>query len=116
MNALIVDDELDISRMVAKILEKEGISATYVGSLDEARIKITSNDYDLFFLDLHLPDGIGFDLFKEIREQTDHPNVIIISAFDGDEEIKMAQELNALDFIHKPFSKQSVLEAIHKLI
>ena len=112
MKALIVDDEKDIGLMVSKFLTKEGLEAEYVSTITNARKKIDEEDYSVFFLDLHLPDGTGFDLVPQIKQTNKDSKVIVISAYDGREETQQARELGISTFIKKPFSRQQVLEAI----
>lgn len=115
MKALIVDDEADIGIMVSRFLNKSGVEAEYVTRIEAARKKIASQNYQLYFLDLHLPDGTGFDLMDEIKAQEEEPNVIIISAYDGIEETRTAAEHGVKHFIKKPFSKSQVIEAVQDL-
>ena len=68
MKALIIDDEHDIGLMISKILTKEGIETDHTGFIKSARKMIHSKDYSIFFLDLNLPDGSGFELVPEIHK------------------------------------------------
>ncbi len=113
---LIVDDEEDIGLMVSKSLIKEGYPAEYVTRIETAKKKINENDYQLFLLDLNLPDGTGFDLIPLIKELNKEAKVIIISAFDGPEESRKIRENQVSDFIKKPFSKLQVINAVNHLI
>jgi DNA-binding response OmpR family regulator len=112
MRALIVDDEEDIGFMTKVILNNEGIVAEATQSIRQAVYKIHENAYDLYFLDLNLPDGSGFDLVPQIRDSNQQAVVIIISAHDGNEEIKKADELGVDAFIKKPFTKKDIHQAI----
>lgn len=115
MRALIVDDEADIGIMTKIILKNEGIRADDVNSIKEAKTKIRQNDYDIYFLDLNLPDGSGFDLMPQIRKKNEAAGIVIISAFDGVAEIRKAHELEVDDFIKKPFSKRDIKKAIEDI-
>ncbi len=115
LKALIVDDEEDIGLMVARFLKKEGLEADYVNRIQKAKEKIINGDYNFFFLDLNLPDGTGFDLVPDIKSHNNDPKVVIISAFDGINETKKANEMGVDIFIKKPFTKNEVLEAVRDL-
>ncbi len=115
MRALIVDDEEDIGIMTKIILRKEGISADDVTSIEDAKAKIRHNDYDLYFLDLNLPDGTGFDLMPQIKKKNEDAGIVIISAFDGETETRKANEFKVDDFIKKPFSKHDIKKAIEEI-
>jgi DNA-binding response OmpR family regulator len=112
MNALVVDDEEDIGLMVSKILQKEGYQTDYVGNVKEARNKMEKMHYTIYFLDLKLPDGSGFDLIPKIREYKKKSRVIIISAHNGFAEKKKAKELEVDEFIPKPFTKSDIIETL----
>ncbi len=115
MRALIVDDEEDIGIMTKIILSKEGIRADEVTSIEDAKTKIRKNDYDLYFLDLNLPDGTGFDLMPQIRKKNEGAGIIIISAFDGVAETRKANEFGVDEFIKKPFSKHDIRKAVEEI-
>ncbi len=57
---LILDDEEEICFLLAALLSKMGYQTDYVHTLDDGIQKISSEQpFDLFFLDLNLPDGLG---------------------------------------------------------
>ena len=99
MNALIVDDENDIALIVSRILTKRGLTVKYLDRITKARKEISCHTYDLFLLDLNLPDGTGFDLIPLIRENNEKARIFIISAYDGITEMKKAKEMNISAFI-----------------
>lgn len=112
MKALIVDDELDIGWIISKFLTSKLFEAEYVDSIEKARQKIYNDTYDVFFLDLNLPDGTGFDLIPDIRKKNSESKIIVISAYDGITETRRAKEMGVDLFIKKPFTKKQVLEAV----
>ncbi|UXP32536.1 response regulator [Reichenbachiella agarivorans] len=115
MRALIVDDEEDIGWMVSKFLQSEGLEVEYVSRIEKAQYKINEHPYEVYFLDLNLPDGSGFDLIPSIRKQEIDSKVVVISAHDGIYEINQAKEMNVDLFIKKPFTKKQVVDAIEDL-
>ena len=112
MTALIVDDEEDIGLMIKLMLKKKAIDADYVSRIENAHKRIANNQYDLFVLDLNLPDGSGFDLIPAIRLQSENPKIIIISAYDGSAEKSKSIEYGVASFIKKPFKKQDLYKAV----
>ncbi len=115
MNALIVDDEEDIGFIVSRMLTKNGFSVKYLNRITKAWKAIEENRYDIFFLDLNLPDGTGFDIIPLIREKNKEAKIFIISAHDGITEKKKAKEMKVNAFIKKPFGKKDILNAIENL-
>lgn len=110
--ALIVDDEEDIGFIVSKLLKKEGMTVSYASSIGKGRQLLSSQEFDVVFLDLHLPDGTGFDLVPKIQQQQKKAKIIIISAFDGVEESRKSNEFGIKHFIKKPFDRHQVMEAV----
>ena len=112
MKALIVDDEDDIGFMVSRFLKKEGIATDVSNRIKDARKQLNQKDYDLYILDINLPDGTGFDLIPTIHEQNDPYNIVMISAHDGPEEARKLDEFQVDAFIKKPFTKNEVIQVV----
>lgn len=115
MNVLIVDDEEDIGVMLTRFLNREGIDTIYADRISKAAEIISDQQFDFYLLDLHLPDGTGFDLIPAIRNQQGNPRIIVISAYDGIAETERANELSVDRFIRKPFTRKEVLQTISDL-
>lgn len=100
---LIVDDEPELSRMVNKILRREGFTKVIsAGDCQQARKLFTSETPDGVILDVSLPDGDGFSLMREFRAVSAVP-VLFLSARDEDENRLLGLGLGADDYITKPF-------------
>lgn len=112
MHVLIVDDERDIGFLIRGILMQIDVSSEVARNLRMARDFIKENTFDLYFIDINLPDGSGFDLVRELSNVNGIPDIVIISAFDGQEEREEASALGVRKFINKPFTKKEILEAI----
>ncbi|MBS1830270.1 MAG: sigma-54-dependent Fis family transcriptional regulator [Acidobacteria bacterium] len=107
---LIVDDEENIGRSLQWILEGDGCTVTVCRSA--AEFQSAGNRFDLYLLDVRLPDGNGIDLLRQIRQQGSQSPVIMIS---GHGTIAMAVEavrLGAFDFLEKPLARERVLLAV----
>jgi DNA-binding response OmpR family regulator len=116
MEALIVDDERDIGFMTKVILKKRGINTKDVTTISEAVHEIRNKDFGIYFLDLNLPDGTGFDLIPQIREKNKAAGIIIISAFDDIAESQKAACFKVNAFIKKPFSTADILNAVDQIL
>ena len=73
-----------------------------------AKKMILANKYDLILLDVMLPDGDGFSLYKEKKENIQVP-VIFLTAKDLEDDIVCGFELGAVDYIVKPFHNRELL-------
>ena len=86
MKILLVEDNKSIIKGLEYAFAQNGYSCEYCLSLDEAVRKAPFN-YDVAVLDIMLPDGNGFDLFKKIRRYSDLP-VIFLTAVDDEDSKK----------------------------
>ena len=112
---LIVDDETDICLLLSGLLRRLGYQPTCAHLIEEGRQFLSSQQFDAVFLDLNLPDGLGFDLLSLIRQQQSDTKIIMISAFDGQAERRRATEMGADYFIGKPFTRLSVETALQTI-
>jgi two-component system OmpR family response regulator len=109
---LIVDDEADICLLLSGLLKRMGYQPTCANFLEEGRQRLAQQQYDAVFLDLSLPDGVGFELLSHIRMSESNTKVIMISAFDGLAERKRASQEGADYFIGKPFNRKTIEQAL----
>ncbi len=112
MRVLIVDDEIDICRLVCWIIQQAGVPCDSVHNVNEARKRIKENNYDLYLLDIKLPDGNGFDLVDPIKELNNNAEIVMISAFDDKKEHEIAGSMGIKRFISKPFTKNDILAVL----
>ena len=100
---LFVDDEPELLSMVEGILEKEGYqNIRRAASVKEALEVFQEWTPEMAVLDVMLPDGDGFGLFKKIRERSDIP-VLFLTARGEEEDKFLGLGLGADDYIVKPF-------------
>ncbi|MEO9871967.1 response regulator [Ekhidna sp.] len=115
MSVLIVDDEEDIGLMISVFLKKQGLKTDFSARINSAKEMIEKNNYSIFFLDLNLPDGTGFDLIPLIKQKDPNSGIIVISAYDSADEMKRATDLGSDLFIKKPFSRNEIIGAVNTL-
>lgn len=113
MKILLVEDNKSIIKGLEYAFAQNGYSCEYCLSLDEAVRKAPFN-YDAAVLDIMLPDGNGFDLFKKIRRYSDLP-VIFLTAVDDEDSVVNGLELGADDYITKPFSTRELIVRIKRV-
>lgn len=105
---LIVDDEEAIARLLEKVLKKEGFAHISLAfSAKEALIHFEKEEPDLVLLDIMLPDGNGYDLFKSFEKIKKVP-ILFISAKNEEVDRLLGFALGAEDYISKPFSPKEV--------
>ncbi len=106
---LIVEDEEDIARLIARTLEKESFEPLIATSLSEAQKLISQKLPALIILDLMLPDGDGLELCKSLRFREEKGVPVIILTAKGEEVDRiLGFEMGADDYIVKPFSPREL--------
>ncbi|MFK3915983.1 sigma 54-interacting transcriptional regulator [Psychrobacter sp. NPDC078501] len=118
--ALVVDDEVDLCRLMQITLTKMGIRSDVAYTLSQARTFWQDNDYDFCLTDLKLPDGSGLELVKEISNSSNIPIAVITAHGSMDLAIE-ALKLGAFDFVNKPLELprlrqlvENALKVIHQ--
>ena len=113
IRTIIVDDEEHARNRLSYMLkEEEHIDVIGVCSNGiEAISAIEKEKPDLLFLDIEMPEVNGFDVLNNL-EVEQLPIVIFVTAFS--EYAVKAFEVNALDYVHKPFDKERLSKAIKK--
>lgn len=109
---LVVDDEKEICFLLSKMLKKIGFDVHSANSVSEGRKLLKRKTYKLIFLDLGLPDGLGFSLIPYTKKMNADIKVIMITAFEGDKERKKALIAGAHYFMPKPFNGKMIAQAL----
>jgi DNA-binding response OmpR family regulator len=115
LKLFVLEDDEAIGIGLSYSLENEGYEVVLAKDVKSA-IKTISNDkFDLYILDLTLPDGNGYDVCKTIKAQGDLP-VIFLTAYDDEVNVVMGFELGADDYISKPFRVKELLARIKSVL
>ncbi len=113
MKAIIIDDETRVRNTITKLVESNFPDVSIVasaGDIESGYKMVTELNPDILFLDIHLPDGNGFDLLKKI--ETISFKLIFVTAHE--EYALQAIKLSALDYILKPIDQDELSNAINK--
>lgn len=100
--ALIVDDEVDLCRLMQMTLKRMQIDAMVAYDYATAVAFLTEHSFDFCLTDLRLPDGSGLDLVKLISSQYADTPVAVITAHGSMDLAIEALKLGAFDFVNKP--------------
>jgi two-component system KDP operon response regulator KdpE len=112
---LLVDDEVQILRVLRINLEARGYLVTTSQSGDEALSFVRDNQPDLVILDLELAGTSGLEVLEALRRSSNVP-VIILSARSGDPEKLLALDEGANDFLSKPFRMGDLIMRVRALL
>ncbi len=108
---LIVEDDLDIQELLQEFLQEAGYIAETACDGVEAISMFTEFSYDLILLDIMLPKINGYNVCELIRKQSQIP-IIMLTALGSEEEQIRGLDLQADDYITKPFSVPILLRKI----
>lgn len=100
---LLIEDDVDLRRLVANALSKDGHHVETAATAIEALESVPGGNFELLILDLGLPDMDGQDLLKMIRAITEVP-VIAATARGADEVVVATLDAGADDYLVKPFT------------
>src|SRR5699024_10066940 len=92
-----------------------GFEPEEVYNKNDALKKIEETSYDLYLLDLTLPDGTGYEICKKIKEKGDAP-VIFLTACDDEVNVVMGLDMGADDYITKPFRIRELISRIKSVM
>lgn len=107
---LIIEDDLDISNLIANILKNDNYHYKQAFSGTEG-LMLINEGFDLVILDLMIPGKTGEEVISEIREKTNIPVLILTSITDQDKKLELFLK-GANDYITKPFNNDELLARV----
>lgn len=115
---LIVDDDLNIQKLLTKMLSRYQYQAEAASDGFEAGLKVMEFKPDLIILDLFMPRMSGFEMCKRIKKNsaTSHIKILIITGYDTQENKNRIMEAGADDYLGKPLKKEIFLKKVEKLL
>lgn len=112
---LIIDDEVQIRRLLDITLSASGYKISEASSAKEGLALAALGKFVLIILDLGLPDADGLDILKKLREWYQKP-ILILSVRNSEEDIIKALDHGANDYLTKPFRTGELLARIRVAI
>src|SRR6266536_3233072 len=106
--ALIIDDDVQIRRLLRVVLESENYQVIEAETGQQGLMEIAGRRPDVIVLDLGLPDLEGLEVLKRLREWSEAP-VIVLTVRDDVQEKVAALDAGADDYVTKPFSTPELL-------
>lgn len=107
-SVLIIDDEVQIRRLLRVALEANDYVVSEAEQGQQGLAEIATRRPDVIILDLGLPDLDGVEVLKRLREWSETP-VLILSVRDAEEQKVAALDAGADDYVTKPFSTVELL-------
>jgi len=111
-NILIVDDNKDFADVFCDLLRSKTYKADSCYGGKQALSMLKDEDYDIFFVDIRMPEMDGIETLIEIKKKKPESTVIMMTGYSVDEMVHRALEENATDIIYKPFEVDKVISLI----
>lgn len=112
---LLVDDDLELTELLAELLALEGFNVTVVHNGQEALSILKTQSFDLMLLDIMMPVLNGVETLKQLRKTSSMP-VLMLSARDDDIDRVLGLELGADDYLPKPFNDRELVARIKAIL
>ena len=106
--ALVIDDEVQIRRLLRVALESENYQVDEAQTGQQGLVEIANRKPAIILLDLGLPDMEGLEVLKRLREWSEAP-VLVLSVRDDEAGKVAALDAGAEDYVTKPFSTPELL-------
>ncbi|RKJ18580.1 DNA-binding response regulator [bacterium D16-50] len=115
MKIMLVEDNETIILGLEYLLSREGYQVVTAKDRKQALAGLEQGGLDLVVLDVALPDGSGFDVCREVREQG-HTPVIFLTAMDEERYVVKGLDMGADDYIVKPFRNRELVSRIKSVL
>jgi two-component system cell cycle response regulator len=111
-NIILVEDDENISHLLAFQLQRAGYAVRQASTIAAARELFRDGAWDLAILDRGLPDGDGIDLCGELRASSQHGYIVMVTGSGSDEAKLEGFAHGADDYVTKPFQVDELLARI----
>lgn len=115
MRILLVEDDRTIASGLEYSLTQGGYEVAVASCAAQAVERMSETEFDLYLLDLTLPDGSGYDICRRVKEKADRP-VVFLTACDDEINVVTGLDMGADDYITKPFRIREVLSRIKSVL
>lgn len=113
---LLVEDDVILSETLVELLEFEGYDVSLAGSGNEALELSSKCEFELFILDVNIPDFNGFELLEMLRDANNLTPAIFLTSMNDIKSLSRGFELGAEDYIKKPFDFDELIVRIKAIL
>ncbi len=113
---LVVEDEMEIRQLMSLHLIRQGYQVKECASAEEAMRAIDQHQFSLIVLDWMLPGISGLEVMKYLRNKTEAPSVLMVTAKTEPQDIVQGLEKGADDYLTKPFDPAIFLARVKALL
>lgn len=116
MRILLVEDEPDAARLLAKGLREQRYAVDVAPDGEAAVFQASVNDYDLLILDVLLPRKDGFEVCREVRAAGGQMPILLLTARDAVQDRIAGLDYGADDYLTKPYDFHELLARVRALL
>jgi len=116
MKILLVEDDEFIGESIKDYLELQDNRVDYYSSPLKALEEVYPSHYDIFLLDINMPEMNGYEFYEELKRYASDVPVIFITAYSDMDHVEKAFEIGAADYIKKPFELKELELRIKRLV
>lgn len=113
---LVVDDDAEIRRLLARYFGEQGFRVSLAGNRVECEARLDKEAIDLVILDVMLPDGSGLDICRSLRARLPNIAIILVTALKEEVDRIVGLELGADDYLAKPFSPRELVARMRAVL
>jgi DNA-binding NtrC family response regulator len=115
-NILLIDDEEQLRKLLARIIRLEGFAVTEASSYAAAKRALHKELPDIIFCDVKLPDGNGVEIVKEIKTQFPAIEIVLLTAYGNIADGVQAMRNGAFDYITKGDDNDKIIPLLHRAV
>jgi len=113
-SVLIIDDEENLRKLLARVIELEGYSVSQAPNIKDGLKALSKDTFQVVISDVKLPDGNGVELTGKIKHEYPAVEVIVLTAFGTIEDGVKAMKLGAFDYVTKGDHQEKIIPLLSK--
>ena len=113
---LLIDDEEQLRKLLARIIRLEGFTVNEAGNYMAAKKMVQKEMPDIILCDVKLPDGNGVEIVKELKAQYPVTEIILLTAYGNISDGVQAMRNGAFDYITKGDDNDKIIPLLHRAV
>jgi two-component system CheB/CheR fusion protein len=113
---IVVEDHADTAEGLRRFLTHIGYKVYIAPDVASARALAKAVEFDVLLSDIRLPDGTGWDLMRELKQERPDLRAVAISAFNSDEEVARSKRVGFLDHVAKPLVAEELSAVLENAV
>ena len=113
---LCLEDDADTCELITLFLRPEGYEVVTVGTIAEALRLFREDHFDLLIVDEILPDGLGVEFCRKVRETDSITPILVHSAAASKNDIDLAMQAGANEYLVKPHGWGKLIKVVKNLL